>query len=159
MAKRVYYNSRKSGPFQSIIGMVVMILFFYLLFSFAAFVFKMLWYVAPLFIVATLVIDHTVITNYANWIFQKLKTNPIFGLGMIALTVFGLPVVSGYLLSKALLKKKITKMTKQFQEEAGGTDEEFIDYEEIDSEPIELPDLPPKSKQRADNNKYDDLFE
>jgi len=158
MAKRVYYNSRQSGPFQSIISLVVMIGFFYLLFSFAAFVFEMLWYVAPVFIIATLIIDHTIITNFGKWVFQKLKTQPLFGILMIVLTGFGLPVVSGYLLGKALLKRKITKMTGEFQKEAGGTDEEFVDYEEIDSEPIELPDLPPR--QRAENNnKYDDLFE
>ena len=159
MARRIYYNSRKSGPFESIISMVLMVLFFYLLFSFAAFVFEILWYVAPIFVVATLIIDHTIITNYVNWIFQKLKTNPVFGLGIIALTVFGFPVVSGYLLGKALLKKRIVKMTKQFEQKAGGSDGEFIDYEEIDSEPLELPDLPPRSKQRMENNKYDDLFE
>jgi len=135
-----------------------MILFFYLLFSFAFFVFKFLWvYATPVFLVTALIIDHKVLTNFASWIFQRLKTNPLSGLFTVGLTIIGLPIVTGYLLSKALLKKKITKMSKEFQKEAGGTDEEFVDYEEIDSEPLDLPDLPPK--QKAGNNKYDDLFE
>ena len=158
MAKRIYYKSRRSGPFESIIGLVLMIGFFYLLFNLAAFVFNLLWYVSPLFVAATLFIDHKVITNYGSWIFQKLKTNPVFGLGMIALTAIGFPIVSGYLLGKALVKRRLLKVTEHFKEQTGGTDEEFTDYEEIDSEPLDLPDLNTPPKQKAEN-RYDELFD
>lgn len=153
MAKRYYKTS--SGPFGSIIGLLMIVLFFFVLFKISAFVFSLLWYVAPILLIVTLVMDHKIVTNYLEWVVGKFKTNPLFAVALSLLTVLGFPIVAGYLFSKLMVKRKITKMTQQFEKNTKG---EFVDYEEVDSQPLELDELPPRQKQKA-QNKYDDLFE
>ena len=160
MSRQTYYKTRSNGPFGSIIALVMFVLFFVALYYVASFVFSLLWYVAPVLIIATLVMDHKIVTDYIEWIWNKIKVNPIFGISMVALTVFCFPIVAGYLFSKLLVKRKITKMTQAFEQRKEG---EFVEYEEVESEPIqpvELPkaEPPPKVKQQP-GNKYDDLFE
>ena len=87
------------------------------------------------------------------------------------MTFFGFPVVSGFLLSKALLKKKVKEITNQYEERTQG---EFVEYEEVDEEPpvrIEIPEkldinVPPKQKpiievrqQKKDTGDYEQLFD
>lgn len=160
MSRRTYFNAKSKGPFGSITALVMVALFFIALYYIASFVFSLLWYVAPVLLIITLVLDHKIVTNYIEWVWSKVKTTPLFGISIAALTVLCFPVVTGYLFSKLLVKRKITKMTETFEKR---TESEFVDFEEVDSEPIrpiELPkaDAPPKMHQKP-GNKYDDLFE
>lgn len=169
MARRTYYNSKSNGPFGSIMSLLMVFVFFAALFYVASFVFKLLWWIAPILLLITLVMDHKIVTGYIEWVWNKLKVNPIMGVAFVLLTFFGFPVVAGYLFGKLMLRRKITKMTETMQQRGGGVftnkkEEDFVDYEEVDSEPttrVELPkaDLPPKVKQKPENNKYDDFFE
>ena len=167
MAQRTYYKTKGNGPFGAIIPLLMVIAFFFALFYVASFVFELLWYVAPILLLITLFMDHKIVTGYIEWVWNKLKTNPIMGIAFILLTVFGFPVVAGYLFGKLMLRRKINKMTETFNKRANGPvtkEEDYVDYEEVDSKPttrIEIPkaDLPPKVKQKPENNKYDDFFE
>jgi len=169
MARRTYYNSKSNGPFGSIISLLMVFVFFAALFYVASFVFKLLWWIAPVLLLITLAMDHKIVTGYIEWVWNKLKTNPIMGIAFILLTVFGFPVVAGYLFGKLMLRRKVTQMRETMQQRGQGPftnakEEDYVDYEEVDSEPttrIEIPkaDLPPKVKQKPQNNKYDDLFE
>ena len=168
MARRTYYNSKSNGPFGSIMSLLMVFVFFIALFYIASFVFELLWWIAPVLLVATLIMDHKIVTGYIDWVWNKLKVNPIMGVAFVLLTFFGFPVVAGYLFGKLMLRRKITKMTETMQQRGGEVftntrEEDFVDYEEVDSEPttrIEIPkaDLPPKVKQKP-GNKYDDFFE
>ncbi len=167
MARRTYYNSKSNGPFGSIMSLLMVFVFFAALFYVASFVFKLLWWIAPVLMLITLVMDHKIVTGYIEWVWNKLKVNPIMGVAFVLLTFFGFPVVAGYLFGKLMLRRKITKMTESMQQRGKGpfaSEEDYVDYEEVESEPvtrIEIPkaDLPPKVKQKPENNKYDDFFE
>lgn len=160
MSRQTYYNAKSNGSFRPIAALLMIVLFFVALYYVASFALSLLWYVAPVLLIITLVLDHKIVTNYIEWLWSKIKTNPIVGVLITALSVACFPVVTGYLFSKLLVKRKITKMTETFEKRTSG---EFVDYEEVDSEPIrpiELPkaDPPPKMRQQP-GNKYDDLFE
>lgn len=156
-----------SSPFNSLTSVIILALFFIGLFYIARAAFWILSMIAPVLIIATLIIDHTVITNYGKWIISLLKKNPLMGIGAILLTIFGLPVVSGFLFAKALVKKKFKKVREQMEQQAnGGTRSgEFIEFEDVEFEEeppvmLELPELKKRKEPiRQQRNEYDDLFE
>lgn len=155
---------RYNSPFNSLTSVIVLVLFFVALFYIARAAFWLLSIAAPVMLIATLIIDHTVVTNYGKWIINQLKTNPIFGIGAILLTVFGFPVVAGFLLAKALIKKKFKKVKEEMEaQHGGGRRGEFIEYEELEEEPpvvLELPELKKRREPiREQRNEYDDLFD
>ena len=61
------------------------------------------------------------------------RRNPLIGVLGIVLSILGFPVVSAFLLARALLNKKI-KETQQ--KEKIRREGQFIDFEELDSEPL-----------------------
>jgi hypothetical protein len=117
--------------------------------------------VAPLMLIATLIIDRSVVFNYVKWIGRTLKTNPLLGIGAILFTIFGYTLVFPFLFGKAILKKKFKDAKQQYENERQG---ELIDYTEIDSKPtrenphekpLELPQL----RKQTRGGEYDQLFE
>lgn len=154
-----------SSPFGGIIGIIMAVVIFYLLFKLASFVFSIIWSAAPFIFLASLFIDHKVFTEYANTVYGLFKRNWVYGLvaGILSIALF--PLVSLYLLGKALYRRNMKKAREEMETRRHG---ELIDYEEIDSEIIEMDlppsDLPPEPMRRSNNprqgdNKYDDLFQ
>ena len=128
------------------------------LFFVAKGIFTILAWLAPILLVATAVIDYKIILNYGKWLLSLLQKNLLLGIGGILLTVFGFPIIAGFLFVKALLYRKVKNMNQGFGEES--TDE-FLEYEEIEedvSTPLELPDF--KNEETAENksNDYEQLF-
>ena len=162
MANRPY-NSQSSGGFNSGTSLIIGLLFLFGLFFIARFIFNILYYVAPVFLIITLFMDYKVVLNYGKWIWSMMGKNPLLGVGLIILTIIGFPVVSLFLFGKAMLKKKLKNVQQQFEQKREG---EFVDYEEIVPEKdgwIELPPapLPPQKQKQTRNNKneYEDLFD
>ncbi|MGH1438207.1 MAG: hypothetical protein ACRBG0_27485 [Lewinella sp.] len=152
------FGGNNKSPFQGIVGIVVAILFFFALFYFVQILFKILWFLLPVMVIATAIIDHKVILNYFGWIGKLFKSNAVAGIAMSALTIIGAPVVSLFLLGKALLRKKIKDVQTEADRQQNG---EFVEYEELDSETMDLPTLEPPL--RADpppknDTGYDDMF-
>ncbi len=142
----------------SITGVILMVFFLIALFYLARFVFQILYFLAPVMLIATLIIDYKVVLGYLKWIGRNLKSNPLLGVGAILLSVFAFPLVAAFLLGKALLKRKVNQVQEDIEKEREG---EFVEFEEIvDEPPLRLPDLeeePPV--KRKGNNEYDNLFE
>ena len=152
-----------SNPFSSLTSLIIMVLFFVALFYIARAAFWVLSMLAPILLIATLIIDHKVVVNYGKWIISKLKTNTLFGIAMVLLTIFGAPVVAGFLFGKALLKRKFNKVKEEMEMQQGGVRRgEFIEYEEVPEEPpltLELPELGRRKEPlRNQRNDYDDMF-
>ncbi|WP_367391370.1 hypothetical protein [Lewinella sp. LCG006] len=152
------FGGNNKSPFQGIVGIVVGILFLFALFFFVQILFKILWFLLPVIVIATAVIDYKVILNYFGWIGKLFKNNALAGLAMSALTIIGAPVVALFLLGKALLRKKIKDVQTEAELRQNG---EFVEYEELDSETMDLPPL--ESPLRADpppkkDTGYDDMF-
>jgi len=100
------------------------------------------------------------------WILSWLA--PVF----LILTVFGFPVVTGFLFGKAIISKKIKEKLGQF-EQPTQKKEEYVAYEEVEDdftveEPLDLNETPRRvekpeviirEKKSNSSNEYDDLFE
>lgn len=146
------------NPFSSIFSILIMVLIFVGLFFLAKGIFNLLALLAPILLIATAVIDYKVILNYGKWLLDLLRKDLLVGIGGILLTVFGFPIIAGFLFVKALLYRKLKKMNQGYQEQTTG---EYLEYEEIkDEEPtsLELPRIEKKEKQEKKGNDYEQLF-
>ncbi|MCB0562659.1 MAG: hypothetical protein KDD09_27095, partial [Phaeodactylibacter sp.] len=112
---------------------------------------------APIMIIAALIIDYKVVLGYLKWLVGLLKENLLLGIGAIVLSVLGFPVLSVFLLGKALFKRQVRKSEEEGRVSQKG---EYIEYEELDSEQLELPQIERETKrQEPPDNQYDEFFE
>lgn len=154
-------SSASSSPLRGIVGIIVAVVAIYLLIRITGFVFSLIWQAAPIIFIASLIIDHKVFTEYANSVFRLFKRNWLYGLGAAALSIFLFPLLALFLLGKALFRRKVRKVQEEMETRQNG---ELIEYEEIDSEIIDLdlppaePQTPPRTARRPDN-RYDELFD
>lgn len=137
------------NPLNLIVGLVVLIVVMLGLFRLANLIFQLLYYVAPILLIAALVLDHKVVIGYGKWVVSLLNKNPIMGIGAILMTIFGFPVVTAFLLGKILFKRQVSKVQKAATEAREG---ELVDFEELDSKPLDLPEVKRKESE------YDDLL-
>lgn len=156
------------SPFNGIVGLLVGILVIYLLFTGISWAVWLLYKVAWLIFIASLVIDHTVFLGYAKSIGKLFERNWMMGLAAGALSIFLYPFVFLYLLGMALFKKKIKEKVAEADIRQNG---EWAEYEELPEEPMnldidyeELPPAPPEPMPRGGSKKkddtgYDELFE
>lgn len=162
-------RSTATFKFDSILGIVMLVGFFVGLFLILKGIFTVLstvW-VALGLLAVTLIIDRYVVINYVKWLWNLLRTRPLYGIAGILFTVIGYMVVIPFLFAKALFKKKIKNMTKQFQGFPGQEQQksEFVDYEEISSEtkteePLELPKIEKKTRtEQHRGSDYEQFFE
>lgn len=155
------FGGNNNSPFSGLVGIVIGVLFFIAMFWFVQIVFRILWFLLPVIVIATAIIDHKVILDYFSWIGKLFRRNLIAGVAMAALTIIGAPVVGVFLLGRALFRKKIKDVQAEAERQR---EEEFVEYEELDSETLELPPIEPKVQQRtqsppkAEGSDYDDLF-
>lgn len=137
-----------------ILGMVVL---FYL----AKGLFTILAWAAPVLLILTLIINYNVVINYGKWIFNQYRNqNWPVALGATALTVLAFPFVSLFLFGKAVIMKKITEAFPEAAEAAqqARKEDDFVEYEEIVEDPLELPELPKDVQEKIDKNDYENLF-
>ena len=148
------------NPGNSLGGIIMLVLVFVGLYFIAKGLFSLLAWLAPVLLIGAAIINYKVIVNYGLWLINLLKSNLIMGIGAVLLTVFGFPVIAGFLFAKALLYRKVGQMKKQHETKEHG---ELIEYEEIKEEPIVPLELPRIEKQpqqpRRERNDYEQLFD
>lgn len=150
---------RKTSGFRvdGITGVLILVAFLVAMYFIVKGMLIVLAIAAPLMLIATLIIDRSVVINYIKWIGSTLKSNPLLGIGAILFTIFGYMLVFPFLFGKALLKKKFNQAKQQYESRTQG---ELVDFEEIESKPsrekpLELPQL----KKQGKGGEYDQLFE
>ena len=158
-------NNMRFGGGSPIIGILLLGLILYGIYFITSSLLSLLWYVGPVLLLVTAFIDHKVILNYGKYILNLFKTNPLMGVIMSLLTVFGFPFVCTFLFGKVMLKRKINKLTKDM----GAQDNpffnqmtpnepkaaEFTEFEEVQEEFLKI-ETPVKENQ--DNSDYDKFF-
>lgn len=151
------FGGGSNNPLKGLVGIAAAIFFFIALFWFMKFLFNILWFLLPVMLIATAIIDYKVILDYLSWLGRLFKSNMLSGILVGALTLIGAPVVALFLLGKALLKKKVKTMTEEVERRQEG---EYVNYEEVESEILELPqiEMPKKEPKSSNNNNYEDLF-
>ena len=159
MRYRKEINFNNNNPFSSLTGIVLVVLFLVALYFIARAIFTILYYLSPLMIVAALIVDHKVVIGYLKWVVGLLRDNLLLGIGAIVLSVLGFPVLSAFLLSKALFKRQVKKAQDEAQAPREG---EYIEFEELDSEPLELPRIEKEEKKQEppqQDSRYDEFFD
>ncbi len=123
--------------FQSIISLLVPIviigLVVYVGFYVAKGIFAILSWLSPLLLIIALLVNYKVVLNYGKWLINKLTTNTLYGILMCLVTIFLFPLVAAWLCFKAVLSRQVEKTIN----EVGGRQtelDEYVDYEEVDSE-------------------------
>ncbi len=148
----------KSSPFGFLGPLLILAVFFSILFFVAKGLFWVLKWIAPVLLIATLIINYKVVTEYLQYIWRKLKEDPLIGLFFLILTVLGHPFVIGYLFFKALGIRSIKKAYERVEKEQNT----FTEFEEIVEEGnfLELPTLEkePEPQSRSESERYDELF-
>lgn len=153
------FQTSNNNPFNSFIGVILGVLFLLGLFFVARFIFTILYYLSPVMLIAALIIDHKTVTGYGRWLVEKVRANPIPGIGGILLTVLAFPLVCLFLLGKALFRKKIREVEQEAEQQREG---EYVDFEELDSEPMDLKRLEEQFRKQQEPKRrgnYDDFFD
>lgn len=162
-------NQRNSFKVSPLMGLIMVILFAILVYMLIKGLFALASWAMPILAIATLIIDYKVYVTFGKFLVELFKKNVIMGLAGVVLTFVAFPFVILYLFSKAIIKKYAMKSIKDnpiFKERnkdgSYNSDEEYIDYEEVDEEPgnmtrIELPPVEPKAK-KEEKNPFDDYF-
>lgn len=149
----------KKNPFGSFGAIIAMIAVLLLLFFIAKGIFTILSWAAPVLLILAAVFDYTVITDYLKFIGKLFKENPLFGIIASILTVFGFPVVAGFLFFRAFARKSLKNAIKKAEEKQKP---KFTEYEEVEDDDIMI--LPKVERQQNNttttnkSNDYDELF-
>ena len=138
----------------TIVSIVFLVLAFFALFWIARSIFTILSWLAPIFLIITLVINYRIVLNYGKWLWNLLQNNTLMGIIASILTVVGFPVVCFLLFGRAILYRKAKELEKAYEEEKYGT---YTEYEIIDEEPLELKQI--EKQAREDEDPYRGLFE
>jgi hypothetical protein len=168
------FNNRQGGIGCLIFGILGVVALYYMLRG----LFYLLAWAAPVLLVLALVINWRAVADTGKDFLALLERNPLAGLLMGFLGVVGFPVLTLYLVVKALGYNKLKEMQQQFGSSTGNKamgQDEFVEFEELEStpkgklyqdEPIELEILPeepePTKATKAPEkpkNPYDTLFE
>jgi len=128
--------------------MIGFVLVVALLFWIAKSILKVLSLVAPVLLVAAVIINHKVVIGYGRWLLDSIKRNPVFGIIAVLFTILGFPIVSMFLLLRALASKGMARAVSQKGE--------FIKYEEVNEDFLDISDIK-KHKKKLDND-YNDVF-
>lgn len=127
------YRSRQN-PFGLLIALAIFAALLYGMFKLTQWIFTILYTIAPVMLIATLIIDASVYKELWQSMVRLFRRS--IGLGIVV-SILGLalyPLVATYLLIKALLRKQ--DKTRQAEVRLV-KDGELVDFEELESEPLE----------------------
>lgn len=120
-------------------------------------IFKILAFIAPILLIATLFLKWSVVVDYAKFIIKTIQENPVKGLLYGAGTFFGFPLVMAYLFFKALTLSQIEKRLGKKQPKYAEYEE--VEEQEVDDEDfLELPEIEKAEPTKRSGNEYEDLF-
>ena len=129
-------KSKSYSTGNTIINLIIFVAFILVLFWLARSVFTILSWLAPFMLIVALILDYKVVLNYIKTLWRWLRYKTLIGVVAVLFTIFGFPLVSAYLLVRAIASRQ---SRKSFGDNS--PPHEFIDYEEIEEEILDLPDL------------------
>jgi hypothetical protein len=165
--KTLKVGGNNSNPFGGIASIIMLIIGLIIAFLIMKGIFWILFWLSPILLIAGVAIDPKGALSFGKYLITISKKNPLIPIVAIAMSALWFPVVPGiiaalsgtFLLSKALIKKKIKKVFSQGipQQES----EEFVQYEEVveDESFLELPEVTKEKQSQKSGNEYDNLFE
>lgn len=126
----------------------------------------LLWFSIPL-LIGGIAMDPKGALDFGKSLINLSKKNPLIPIGIVAASALFFPTVplilaaltGGFLLTKAIVKKKFKQVFDQHQPKA--EEEEFVEYEDVTDEEdfLDLEDVKPEPQTRTGSkNEYEDLF-
>ncbi len=166
-------GGKPNNPFGSIFSLLMIVAVLVLLIFMVTGFIKLLYLIAPLLLIATLLINYRLVADYVMGVFETFRTDIPMGIVKVLFSVFCYPFVIGWLFAKAMFYRKVTKLQKDLEQQMGTLTEthktaQFTEYEEIssdlntDEKPEKAPEkpiiieLPPKQDPLRDD--FDQLF-
>ena len=137
------------NPIHLLIGMALPIVVLVLLLYLGRYLWIVGMYLAPVLIIAALIINRKAVLGFVKTLGDTFWRNPIKGILYCALMLIGFPLVAAYILFQAVFQKKLSEMQAQMQsgnadpfsffgglpqqkkQQPKSDDTEFADYEEI----------------------------
>ncbi|MDX1685745.1 MAG: hypothetical protein R3275_10955 [Saprospiraceae bacterium] len=153
---RFHFYRSSGGIGQVLLGGLILVGLFIGLFWLARGIFTILAYLAPFLIIAALLINYKVVTGYLKWLWSTLLRDPLMGIIYIVLSFFGFPIVSAYLLFKALAGRRIERIKKDQQYY-----QEYRSYnspDTIEAEYEVLEEDGDGEREKEDIERYEKLF-
>lgn len=146
-----------------IFGVLFLVVAYYILKG----VFALLWWAAPALFVLTLILDWRVVADTGKSFLKLLERNPLGGLLAAGLGIVAFPILALYLFLSAIGRRRANRMMGTAGSRPAPGEEEFAEFEELESRPkntppLEPPPMPEKEPQKAPEkpqNPYDDIFE
>jgi hypothetical protein len=138
-----FNKSGFSNPSQLVIALLVVVIAVFGLFWLARSIFRILAFLAPFMLIAAAIMDYRVIFDYVRTIIGWLKSNTLFGIAAIVLSILGFPFVSLFLLMRAYASR--------FGKGRGLKDVikgDYIKFEEVEEEDLELPEFKKEKLKR-----------
>ena len=121
-------NSFRINP---LLGILFLGIFFVALYYIIKGFLYVLYTLAPLMVIAVLILDYKLLLNHYKKLIQRTVKEPIKGGLWLIVNILGLPFVAAWLLLLALLNRK----SKQFQSQAQAKREaEYTSYEIIEED-------------------------
>ena len=168
----VKYGRAGGGWGCLIMGVLALVAAYYILKG----LFYVLYWASPVLFVLALVINWRAVADTGRDFLSLLQRNPLGGVLLGALAVVGFPVLALYLFLRALGYNKMEKFSRTMRGQNEQPEEEFVEFEEIESRPKDGPPseataetfepLPPpeepapeeKPPIRKPDNRYDEFF-
>lgn len=166
-------GNNQNTPFSALFNVLMvigtLIILYFILMGFV----KLLYLVAPILLIATLIINSRVVADYAIDVFETFRTNILLGVLKVGFSILCYPFIIGWLFAKALVFKKVDKIKRDFETQIhaanphmrNNNDTQFAEFEELSSEthnqspkddkPILIVKPKPQSPQQDD---YDTFF-
>lgn len=138
------FGFTKANPIVLLVGFAFIVI---MLFWVAKSVFSLLSWISPVVFLAAVVINYKVVLGYGKWLIGSVKRNPIFGIVAILFSIIGFPVVSIFLLLRALATRGVSNPMK---------DTAFTPYEEVQDDFLDLSEI--KQYEKKVDNNYKDVF-
>lgn len=163
---QVRYGRTGGGWGCLILGVLMLVAAWYIL----KWAFTLLWWAAPALFVLALIINWRAVADTGRDFLSMLERNPIGGLLFGALAVVGFPILALYLFLRALGYNRMGQFSRTMRgqrEEQAPPEEEFVEFEELESRPKDVPPTPeepleppppPEKEPPAPGNPYDQLF-
>ncbi len=147
------YNSTGRGGMHPLWSILIIVAVMIGLFMLARLAFRILLFLSPLLLVATLFIDRSVILDYGRWVQRVFKKDTLLGIGAVLLTIVGFPVVSLFLLGRALFKRKLKQVESEIRKQQEG---ELTDFEELESKRLDFDRM--ERPDESSSSDYEDFF-
>ncbi len=155
---RIFVMSSGRNIFQRLLGLISLLLVVGLLFYLFYHVYRLLYFLSPVFLLIAVVLYHKVIIHHIKVIQRSFQYSFIGGILTVGLQIIALPMVAIGLIFKAWAFRKFGT----FKDDLGSipANESYSEYEEV----VEKKETPPQAEiRRKESEKllstYDDLFE